>query len=95
MLHLQVSAPGECATLIVGAAGHGRRPDMFFTWPPTIGSGPGNPNEIFAANVDGTRIVMQEAKKGRRRANRLYQQRRHPGALRDDGTAADETVRSS
>ena len=36
---------------------------MSFTWPPIIGCGRAHPDEIFAANVDGTRIVMQEAKR--------------------------------
>ena len=50
-----------------------------------------HPNEIFAANVDGTRIVMQEAKRaGVERI--VYTSSVATLALRDDGTAADESV---
>ena len=49
------------------------------------------PNEIFAANVDGTRIVMQEAKRaGVERI--VYTSSVATLALHDDGTAADESV---
>jgi len=50
-----------------------------------------DPNEIFAANVDGTRIVMQEAKRaGVERV--VYTSSVATLALRADGGPADETV---
>jgi dihydroflavonol-4-reductase len=50
-----------------------------------------DPNEIFAANVDGTRIVMQEARRaGVERV--VYTSSVATLALRDDGTSADETI---
>ncbi len=50
-----------------------------------------DPSEIFAANVDGTRIVMQEAKKaGVERV--VYTSSVATLALRDDGSPADESV---
>ena len=49
-----------------------------------------DPNEIFAANVDGTRVVMQEAKNaGVERV--VYTSSVATLALRDDGGPADET----
>ena len=50
-----------------------------------------DPNEIFAANVDGTRIVMQEAKNaGVERI--VYTSSVATIALRDDGGPADESI---
>jgi dihydroflavonol-4-reductase len=50
-----------------------------------------DPNEIFAANVDGTRIVMQEAKNaGVERI--VYTSSVATIALRDDGSPADESI---
>jgi dihydroflavonol-4-reductase len=50
-----------------------------------------NPSEIFAANVDGTRTVMQEAK--RASVERVvYTSSVATLGLRTDGGAADETV---
>jgi dihydroflavonol-4-reductase len=50
-----------------------------------------DPNEIFAANVDGTRIVMQEAKNaGVERI--VYTSSVATIAVRDDGSPADESV---
>src|SRR5277367_1358713 len=50
-----------------------------------------DPNEIFAANVNGTRIVMQEAiRAGVERI--VYTSSVATLALRDDGTPADESV---
>jgi dihydroflavonol-4-reductase len=50
-----------------------------------------DPNDIFAANVDGTRIVMRAAKSaGVERI--VYTSSVATIALRDDGTPADETV---
>ena len=50
-----------------------------------------DPNEIFAANVDGTRIVMQEASKaGVERI--VYTSSVATIALRDDGSPADESI---
>jgi dihydroflavonol-4-reductase len=50
-----------------------------------------DPTEIFAANVDGTRIVMEEAKRvGAERV--VYTSSVATLGLRDDGSAADETV---
>jgi dihydroflavonol-4-reductase len=50
-----------------------------------------NPNEIFAANVDGTRIVMEEAKRaGVERI--VYTSSVATLGLRDDGNPADESV---
>jgi dihydroflavonol-4-reductase len=50
-----------------------------------------NPNEIFAANVEGTRIVMQEAQRvGVERV--VYTSSVATLGLRADGSPADETV---
>jgi dihydroflavonol-4-reductase len=50
-----------------------------------------DPSEIFAANVDGTRIVMQEVRRaGVQRV--VYTSSVATLALRADGTPADETV---
>ncbi len=50
-----------------------------------------DPNEIFAANVDGTRIVMQEAKNaGVERI--VYTSSVATIAVRDDGSPADESI---
>jgi dihydroflavonol-4-reductase len=50
-----------------------------------------DPNEIFAANVDGTRIMMQEAKSAR--VERIvYTSSVATIALRDDGSPADESI---
>jgi dihydroflavonol-4-reductase len=50
-----------------------------------------DPNEIFAANVDGTRIVMQEAQRaGVERI--VYTSSVATIALRDDGRPADESI---
>ncbi len=50
-----------------------------------------DPNEIFAANVDGTRIVMEQAKRaGVERI--VYTSSVATLGLRADGSAADETV---
>lgn len=50
-----------------------------------------DPNEIFAANVEGTRVMMQEAKAaGVERV--VYTSSVATLALRDDGSPADETV---
>jgi dihydroflavonol-4-reductase len=50
-----------------------------------------DPSEIFAANVDGTRIVMQEARRaGVERV--VYTSSVATLALRDDGNPADESV---
>ena len=50
-----------------------------------------DPTEIFAANVDGTRVVMQEAKRsGVERV--VYTSSVATLALREDGSPADETV---
>ena len=50
-----------------------------------------DPNEIFAANVDGTRIVMTAAKSaGVERV--VYTSSVATLGLRDDGSSADETV---
>jgi len=50
-----------------------------------------DPNEIYAANVDGTRIVMQEAK--RAGVDRIvYTSSVATLSLRDDGSPADESV---
>jgi dihydroflavonol-4-reductase len=50
-----------------------------------------DPNEIFAANVDGTRIVMREAKNaGVERI--VYTSSVATIALRDDGNPADESI---
>ena len=50
-----------------------------------------NPSEIFAANVDGTRIVMEEAKRaGVERI--VYTSSVATLGLRDDDSPADETV---
>jgi dihydroflavonol-4-reductase len=50
-----------------------------------------DPNEIFAANVDGTRIMMQEAKSaGVERI--VYTSSVATIALRDDGSPADESI---
>jgi dihydroflavonol-4-reductase len=50
-----------------------------------------DPNEIYAANVDGTRIIMQEAKRaGVERI--VYTSSVATLGLRDDGGPADETV---
>jgi dihydroflavonol-4-reductase len=50
-----------------------------------------DPNEIFAANVDGTRIIMQEAKRaGVERI--VYTSSVATLGLRNDGSPADETV---
>jgi dihydroflavonol-4-reductase len=53
-----------------------------------------DPREIFAANVDGTRIIMQEAK--RAGVDRVvYTSSVATLALRADGSPADETVQLS
>jgi dihydroflavonol-4-reductase len=50
-----------------------------------------DPNEIFAANVDGTRVVMQEAKNaGVERI--VYTSSVATIAVRDDGSPADESI---
>ncbi len=50
-----------------------------------------DPNEIFAANVDGTRVVMEAAKTaGVERV--VYTSSVATLGLRDDGSSADETV---
>ena len=50
-----------------------------------------DPNEIFAANVDGTRIVMQEAKNaGVERI--VYTSSVATIAVRDDGSPADKSI---
>ena len=50
-----------------------------------------DPNEIFAANVDGTRVVMEAAKAaGVERV--VYTSSVATLGLRDDGGSADETV---
>jgi dihydroflavonol-4-reductase len=50
-----------------------------------------DPNEIFAANVDGTRLVMQEAKNaGVERI--VYTSSVATIAVRDDGSPADESI---
>jgi len=50
-----------------------------------------DPNEIFAANVDGTRIVMQEVNRaGVERV--VYTSSVATLALRDDASPADETI---
>ena len=50
-----------------------------------------DPNEIFAANVDGTRVVMEAAKNaGVERV--VYTSSVATLGLRDDGSPADETV---
>jgi dihydroflavonol-4-reductase len=50
-----------------------------------------DPNEIFAANLDGTRIIMQEAKSaGVERI--VYTSSVATIALRDDGNPADESI---
>src|SRR5271170_6497248 len=50
-----------------------------------------DPNEIFAANVEGTRTVMQEARRaGVERV--VYTSSVATLALRDDGSPADETI---
>ncbi len=49
-----------------------------------------DPEEIVRTNVEGTRILMQEALPRRRRAHRLYEQRRDARARRD-GLPGDET----
>jgi dihydroflavonol-4-reductase len=50
-----------------------------------------DPNEIFAANVDGTRIIMQEAKRaGVERV--VYTSSVATLGLRADGSPADETI---
>src|SRR5271168_563733 len=50
-----------------------------------------DPNEIFAANVNGTRIVMQEAK-GAGVERIVYTSSVATIALRDDGSPADESI---
>ncbi len=50
-----------------------------------------DPGEIFATNVDGTRIVMQEAK-GAGVERIVYTSSVATLALRDDGSPADESV---
>ena len=48
-----------------------------------------DPNEIYAANVDGTRTIMQEAQRvGAERI--VYTRSVATIALREDGTPADE-----
>jgi dihydroflavonol-4-reductase len=50
-----------------------------------------DPSEIFAANVEGTRVVMQEANNAR--VERIvYTSSVATLALRDDGSPADETI---
>jgi dihydroflavonol-4-reductase len=50
-----------------------------------------NPQEIYAANVDGTRIIMQEA--ARAGVERIvYTSSVATIAVRDDGSPADETI---
>ena len=53
-------------------------------WPPTTGCGRATPNQIFATNVDGTLIVMQEAK-GAGVERIVYTSSVATIALRDDG----------
>src|SRR4029077_6725676 len=50
-----------------------------------------DPNEIYAANVDGTRTIMQEAQRvGAERI--VYTSSVATIALREDGTPADESI---
>jgi dihydroflavonol-4-reductase len=50
-----------------------------------------DPSEIFAANVEGTRVIMQEARRaGVERV--VYTSSVATLALRDDGSPADETI---